>query len=71
MPRARLASEAGGERDAGNIPSDRLESVPRFCTGGVEVGPVGTSGLGGASEGEAVSLIDGGEGERGWMDLNA
>lgn len=38
---------------------------PRFCTGGVEVGPVGTSGLGGASEGEAVSLMLMGGGEGG------
>lgn len=58
-----LVSVARGERD-GNIPSERLECVPpRFCTGGMEVGPVGTSGLG-ASEGEAVSLIGGGEGRR-------
>ncbi|KAJ5356037.1 hypothetical protein N7517_010646 [Penicillium concentricum] len=56
----RTKSEA---RDVGTVPSDRLECFPRFCTGGVEVGPVGTSGLGSASEGEAVSLMGGGEEE--------
>ena len=61
-----MAIKAGGERDVGNVPSNRLEYVPRFCTGGGEVGPLGNSGLGGASEREAVSLMlmGGGEGRR-------
>lgn len=44
-----MASKARGERDVGNVPRNR-QCVPRFCTK-VEVGPVGASGLGGASEG--------------------
>ncbi|KAJ6139818.1 hypothetical protein N7471_006304 [Penicillium samsonianum] len=69
---ARLCSgEQSRRRETGNVPSNRRECFPRFCTGGVEVGPVGTSGLGGASEGEAVSLMlmgggEGGEAEDGF-----
>jgi hypothetical protein len=58
-----VASERRDDMDADSVQGGLrlVTGGVRFCAGGVRVEPVETSGLGGASEEQAVSPIGGGD----------